>query len=304
MIKLKPGWEQPNGKYKCPHCHKEYSKKGISTHIWRSHGDGVNHTPKTGMVKGRTPWNKGLTVNDSDILRGTQKKLLDGYRTGEYTPPFLGKKHKPETIRLLKENAGGYRKGSGRGKGGWYKNHWCDSTYELCWLIYQLDHNKTPIRNKKGYEYIYEGKVYKYYPDFILDDKIYEIKGYETNKDKLKYKSVLDKELIILRKKDLEGVFEYINNKYSKDHLSLYDDTKHTNYYQSKKKTCTCGNKMDKNSKNCKRCYRIKSRKIKERPLLEILLEDIKNLGYVGTGKKYGVSDNSIRNWIKDYQNG
>ena len=26
---------------------------------------------------------------------------------------------------------------------------------------------------------------------------------------------------------------------------------------------------------------------------------DITNLGYVGTGKKYGVSDNAIRKWIK-----
>jgi len=27
---------------------------------------------------------------------------------------------------------------------------------------------------------------------------------------------------------------------------------------------------------------------------------DVKNLGYTGTGKKYGVSDNSIRKWLKN----
>jgi len=27
------------GKYKCPYCEKEYSKKGISTHIMRKHTD-------------------------------------------------------------------------------------------------------------------------------------------------------------------------------------------------------------------------------------------------------------------------
>jgi transposase-like protein len=32
---------------------------------------------------------------------------------------------------------------------------------------------------------------------------------------------------------------------------------------------------------------------------LEILLKDIEELGYSGTGRKYGVSDNSIRKWIK-----
>ena len=29
------------------------------------------------------------------------------------------------------------------------------------------------------------------------------------------------------------------------------------------------------------------------------LLKDIENIGYVGTGKKYGVSDNCIRKWLK-----
>ena len=38
---------------------------------------------------------------------------------------------------------------------------------------------------------------------------------------------------------------------------------------------------------------------IKNRPIKEQLLEDIKNLGYSGTGRKYNVSDNCIRKWIK-----
>ncbi|MEI8270776.1 MAG: hypothetical protein WCG45_05395 [bacterium] len=32
-------------------------------------------------------------------------------------------------------------------------------------------------------------------------------------------------------------------------------------------------------------------------------LEEIKNLGYKKTGEKYGVSDNSIRKWIKNTSN-
>jgi hypothetical protein len=43
----------------------------------------------------------------------------------------------------------------------------------------------------------------------------------------------------------------------------------------------------------------LESRKV-ERPSLGQLEEDIKNIGYSGTGKKYGVSDNSIRKWIKN----
>ncbi len=50
----------------------------------------------------------------------------------------------------------------------------------------------------------------------------------------------------------------------------------------------------------CKDCYNIFQRK-KERPSLEELLKDINELGYCGTGRKYGVSDNTIRKWIKAF---
>jgi len=39
-----------------------------------------------------------------------------------------------------------------------------------------------------------------------------------------------------------------------------------------------------------------------ERPPYEILVSEIKKLGYTGTGRKYGVSDNSIRKWKKVYE--
>lgn len=42
-----------------------------------------------------------------------------------------------------------------------------------------------------------------------------------------------------------------------------------------------------------------KSRKVKNRPSKETLLKEVEELGYCGTGKKYGVSDNAIRKWLK-----
>jgi integrase len=38
------------------------------------------------------------------------------------------------------------------------------------------------------------------------------------------------------------------------------------------------------------------------RPSLEALQEDIEQLGYSGTGRKYGVSDNAIRKWIAAFE--
>lgn len=39
------------------------------------------------------------------------------------------------------------------------------------------------------------------------------------------------------------------------------------------------------------------------RPRFDRLLHDVERLGYVKTGKKYGVSDNAIRKWIASYRN-
>lgn len=46
--------------------------------------------------------------------------------------------------------------------------------------------------------------------------------------------------------------------------------------------------------------WREKTRKV-NRPNLKTLLDNIQTLGYVQTGKLYGVSDNAIRNWVKYY---
>lgn len=53
---------------KCTICGKEYSEKGIGTHIWRTHGAGQNHKPG-GSKLGRNAWNKGLDKSDPRIAK-------------------------------------------------------------------------------------------------------------------------------------------------------------------------------------------------------------------------------------------
>jgi len=86
---------------------------------------------------------------------------------------------KPECVSL-----GGYREKSGRGKTGHYKGIYCASTYELCWVIYQLDHGQQVTRFPS---YLQNEKV-KYYPDFLIQPNlIIEIKVYDL-KNKLQDK--------------------------------------------------------------------------------------------------------------------
>lgn len=96
--------------------------------------------------------------------------------------------------------------------------------------------------------------------------------------------------------------------------------------YSPKKKKCTtesCTNMIRKKNHYCKNCWfefktKSKSEIQKEdkntfaeamfirrkvsRPPLEELLKEVDENGFSKTGKKYGVSDNAIRKWIKFYQ--
>lgn len=67
------------------------------------------------------------------------------------------------------------------------------------------------------------------------------------------------------------------------------------------KNYCKCGKIIDRKVKKCNICDSYKQRKIK-RPPYEQLVNEVKELGYSGTGRKYGVSDNAIRKWIKFYE--
>ncbi len=66
----------------------------------------------------------------------------------------------------------------------------------------------------------------------------------------------------------------------------------------SNAKVCECGIEIHRNAKSCYECSYIKQRKV-ERPDIAQLKNDIEELGYSGTGRKYNVSDNAIRKWIK-----
>lgn len=63
---------------------------------------------------------------------------------------------------------------------------------------------------------------------------------------------------------------------------------------------CECGKEISSSSIKCNTCDK-KSRRKVERPEYEILIKEIEELGYSATGRKYGVSDNSIRKWLRSF---
>lgn len=136
---------------------------------------------------------------------------------------------------------GGLREGSGRGKSGWFKGIFCNSSYELAYLIYCLDHEIPIERNKESWQYFNpeKNRLAAYYPDFIVDGMIVEIKGIKSEIDLIKLKAV-DRPIKILYLPDLLTVFEYIKSKYQKTDetvIMMYESSRAL--YEHECKSCS-----------------------------------------------------------------
>ncbi len=143
---------------------------------------------------------------------------------------------------------GGYREGSGRGKSGWYKGFFCNSSWELAWVIYHLDKKVSFIRNTKGFPYIFEEAEHIYYPDYILATGEYiEIKGYSTSQWEAK-RLQFPYKLVVLSKQEMKPIIEYVKQHYGCDYIKLYEGNPHN----QKNKQCIICAKPCKN-KCCSR---------------------------------------------------
>ena len=158
----------------CPKCNF-YIKSHINKHIDCCDGLGTRRGRER---KERRVWNKGLTIKEYGELKGEEwtieyskkiseglkKSFFDGNLTGKASTPEKEAERKIKISETMKKNpnSGGLRKGSGRGKKGYYKGYWCDSSWELAWVIYQLDHNIKIKRNWEKFEYEYNNIKYFY----------------------------------------------------------------------------------------------------------------------------------------------
>lgn len=149
--------------------------------------------------------------------------------------------------KYLSDHTGGYRKGSGRGKSGWYKGIYCDSSWELAFVIFHIDNNLFIERCKEKRKYLFNGKEHIYIPDFITDEGIIEIKGYKTDQWIEKQKSNPD--IKVLYKNDIKFYLDYVIQKYGNDFIRLYDNSNKYEKDFSKQKYVWISNpKLQKNT--------------------------------------------------------
>lgn len=130
----------------------------------------------------------------------------------------------PNKQKFFKKKVGGYRKNSGRGKQGWYKGYYCNSSWELAWVVYQLEHGLKFQRNTKGFEYVFDNKKHEFFPDFQIDSTQFyvEVKGYMDRKNIAKLTQFPHK-LEVLGKVEIQPFLEYVIKKYGSNFVSLYE---------------------------------------------------------------------------------
>lgn len=213
----------PFGTWKCPFC----------DYIGDTRYELYNHKKEIHNYT-RTSWNKGQTMQSNEsVLKGTLK-LRNKYKIGEIKAPWkdkhLSDEHK-EKLSLVRSRA--LNNSAGFKDVKWYhiknindEDYIVRGRWEENVAKYLNAHN---ILWQKGQmiSYIKDGQKRIYNPDFYLPqlDKYIEVKGYYSDKDRLKMKLVheqnKDKCILFI---DQYRYLDFINDKLSlsETDLSLY----------------------------------------------------------------------------------
>lgn len=203
----------------CPNMRKRNSESG----------KGKKHFYKDGHprpMKGRKTWMSGKKLVDMPLeiqeayARANKNKI--GVPSGKCLDPEKEILRCQRVSDRMKVVGGGYRRGSGRGKKGWYFGYWCDSSWELAYVIYNLDHGINFSRNLEKFPYEFEGQVKSWLPDFKLEDGTFvEVKGYHTAQTAAKFLS-FTRPIVILDKVGILPYLEYALSKYGGNYIQLY----------------------------------------------------------------------------------
>lgn len=118
-----------------------------------------------------------------------------------------------------------------------YNNIYFDSTWELAYYIWLTDNKKDfTYQPQPSLLYIDENSIERqYYPDFLVDGQLIEIKGSQFFNEKdepynlyrkeywwHKYNFLIKHKIYIMREKEAFMYVKYVNEKYGKDYLKSF----------------------------------------------------------------------------------
>lgn len=212
---LNENWKIGENQYQCPECSKIFSKSGIVLHYRFTHLGEKN--PMFGK-KGKNSW---IIAKEKGIPHQLSKKQKEYFESEKcykhlrnvgnnwWKNPESLKKFKKSIRLAIEKNPEAYSTNNvcGRTKIVEYNGFKLNGGWELS-VAKWLDENNIEWTNKieKGFEYLWEGDIHLYFPDFYLPkhDTYIEVKGYERERDKCKWKSLNN--LIVLKKNEIKKI--------------------------------------------------------------------------------------------------
>ena len=197
------------GMFGCEYCGKFFKSK-LS---WMAH---LIHCPK----------HPNKEAHDKSLEK-QRKTRAERHKAGLYKKAKghpVSEETKRRIMRTFEERCS---RGDYAGK---YKGHYFESSLELAWIVYNLDHGIPFERCSETFEY-YDSETCRwrtYFPDFVLPDgTIVEIKGYYTQNDTDKMQAVIldyRRDIVLMLKKDLAVQLNYCKNRYGKDFAQTLKD--------------------------------------------------------------------------------
>lgn len=184
----------------CKYCGKEYKNlNSLKQHEIRCK-EKPDHITNKGNAKHYNSWNKGLT-KETDIRVKRQGQTFS-------------QRVKEGTITAI----GGFRENAVKGcyKYRYYKNIRCDSSWELAFVVFNIEHNIPIKRNTQRFEYFIDDKKHIFIPDFVVNEtEITEIKGKQDSNWKIKQLACPNIKFIF--REDIKQYLDYVITKYGKE---------------------------------------------------------------------------------------
>lgn len=217
----------------CQFCGKVCkSRKSLAQHEIRcTFNNNRIDTTLSGVIamNKKQPWNKGLTKEtDERVMKGVLT-FQKNYQDGKFVSHQKGVKRTQEERQKIRD---GIHLDTlirhNRSHWGTYRGIHCDSSWELAFLVYNLENGIDIKRNTKPFLYKYDGFEHHYYPDFVIGNTFYEIKGYMTEQAMFKIEQARNvSDIVLIQKDEIQPYLKYVIDKYGEDFCSvLYDSDK------------------------------------------------------------------------------
>lgn len=217
----------------CKFCNKEFisnNNGGLVKHengciqnpnriLYKNNFNDFNSNRKLGKVQGSNQYIKSkiLGLPKPILPIESRKKISEANKSRIYTDEM--RKRKSDIMKeVVKKYPESYSSNNvcGRTKSIEYNGIKLNGNWELHTVKWLDSNNINWIRNSKYFEYFWNGKIHKYFPDFYLPEyDIYlEIKGYQRDRDIQKWKAVSN--LVIFKKNEINLI---LKNKFNRAYI-------------------------------------------------------------------------------------